>query len=179
MSVAQLTPAPHTLDPERIGDHLDRLYRAALGLCGSSHDAEDLVQETCLRILRKPRTVNGDDAGYLLGVMRNTFVSGRRSAARRPRSADGIEDLDAFAHTSCASPHQAAESHEVLAAVAALPAPFRDAVVAVDLTGLSCGEAARALGVAPGTIMSRLFRARRKLAAAIEPEPAELEPLAA
>jgi branched-subunit amino acid aminotransferase/4-amino-4-deoxychorismate lyase len=68
------------LDPERLGDHIDRLYRAAWGLCGSREDAEDLVQETLALVLRKPRFLRSDDdVGYLLRVLRNTFsVNGAR-----------------------------------------------------------------------------------------------------
>ena len=55
MSAATATQAPlRELDPATLGDHLDRLYRAAVGLCGSPADAEDLVQETYLQVLRKP-----------------------------------------------------------------------------------------------------------------------------
>src|SRR5213595_1186677 len=73
------------LDPARVGDHLDRLYRAAWALCGSREDAEDLVQETYTRVLARPRLIyREDDLGYLLRVLRNTFLSGRRTAARRP-----------------------------------------------------------------------------------------------
>ena len=69
MSVDPLRP----LDPARLGDHIDRLYRAALGLCGSHADAEDLVQETYVQVLRKPRLLRSDDdLGYLMRVLRNT-----------------------------------------------------------------------------------------------------------
>jgi RNA polymerase sigma-70 factor, ECF subfamily len=69
------SPAPacsprRQLDPEALGDHIDRLYRAARALCGSREEAEDLVQETFVRVLRKPRMLRSrDDLGYLL--MRN------------------------------------------------------------------------------------------------------------
>jgi len=49
------------LDPDRMGDHLDRLYRAAWALCGSREDAEDLVQETYARVLGRPRLLRRDD----------------------------------------------------------------------------------------------------------------------
>ena len=75
----------HQLDPQSLGDHVDRLYRAAWSLCGSREEAEDLVQETFARVLLKPRFLrNDDDIGYLLRVLRNTFVSSRRAASRRP-----------------------------------------------------------------------------------------------
>ena len=77
------------LDPAALGDHVDRLYRAAWAMCGSREDAEDLVQDTFARVLAKPRLIrNDDDLGYLLRVLRNTFVSRtarRRGARRRPR----------------------------------------------------------------------------------------------
>ena len=82
-----MTPE-HELDPEALGDHFDRLYRAAWGLCGSREDAEDLVQDTYARVLARPRVVRrDDDLGYLLRVLRNTFVSSRRTAARRQHAA--------------------------------------------------------------------------------------------
>ena len=72
--------------PEALGDHIDRLYRAAWSLCGSREEAEDLVQETFARVLRKPRILRSeDDLGYLLRVLRNTFFSQRRTAGRRRR----------------------------------------------------------------------------------------------
>src|ERR1700750_3098216 len=83
------------LDPERLGDHLDRLYRAAWALCGSREDAEDLVQETYAPVLRKPRRLPPhDDLGYLLRVLRNTFFSDRRAAARRAPTTALPDDLD-------------------------------------------------------------------------------------
>jgi RNA polymerase sigma-70 factor, ECF subfamily len=161
----------HVLDPELACDHRDRVYRAALALCGCPHEAEDLVQETYVMVLSKPRVLRGDDElAYLVGVLRNTFVSSRRRAARRPRAADGVHDLDAYTHMTAPTPHAAAECHEILAAVAALPRPFRDAVVAVNIAGLSCHEAAGELGIRRGTVLSRLFRARRRLLATLEPD---------
>src|SRR5947208_16928261 len=83
------------LDPEHLGDHLDRLYRAAWALCGNREEAEDLVQDTYARVLAKPRLLrNDDDLGYLLMVLRNTFVSSRRASARRPRAEAGPEGFE-------------------------------------------------------------------------------------
>jgi RNA polymerase sigma-70 factor, ECF subfamily len=156
------------LEPQRLGDHLDRLYRAALGLCGSAADADDLVQETYLQVLRKPRILRSDDdLGYLMRVLRNTFYSRHRAEARRPRTTELLDDLAPGAGHAGAAPEDIVASREVLAAVAALPAPFRDTVAAVDLAGLSYKEAARALGVNHGTIMSRLYRGREQVADAL------------
>jgi RNA polymerase sigma-70 factor (ECF subfamily) len=165
---ARLAPAaaaaPHVLDANRLGDHLDRLYRAALGLTGSPADAEDLVQDVCVRVLTKPRLVtNGDDLGYLLRVLRNTFISNRRTAARRPAAATAPEDMERFETHRAADPERALEARELYSRIAGLPDHQRDALVAVDLLGLSYKEAAATLDVPTGTIMSRLYRARQAL----------------
>jgi RNA polymerase sigma-70 factor, ECF subfamily len=157
----------HVLDPDRLPDHLDRLYRAAWALCGSRQDAEDLVQDTYARVLRRPRIVRGDgDIYYLLRALRNTFLSQRRAAARRPRAADTPLDELALPDTngSAADPQAATEAREVYAAIASLPDEFRDALVVVDVAGLSYREAARLLHVREATITSRLFRARGRAA---------------
>jgi RNA polymerase sigma-70 factor (ECF subfamily) len=155
---------PHVLDANRLGDHLDRLYRAALGLTGSPADAEDLVQDVCVRVLAKPRLVSGDDdLGYLLRVLRNTFISKRRAAIRRPATMVAPEDLERFEANAAADPERAFEARQLYARIAELPDHQRDVLVAVDLLGLSYKEAAESIGVPTGTIMSRLFRARKAL----------------
>ena len=158
--------APRVLDANRLGDHLDRLYRAALGMTGSPADAEDLVQDVCVKVLAKPRLVTGDDdLGYLLRVLRNTFISNRRALARRPALATAPEDLERFESRNGSDPERALEATQLYAKIAELPEHQRDALVAVDLLGLSYKEAAAHLEVPTGTIMSRLFRARQALAA--------------
>ena len=163
-------PRSHVLDPERLPDHIDTLYRAALALCRSRQDAEDLVQDTYARVLRRPRIVRGDaDIYYLLRALRNTFISQRRAAARRPRAADVALDELALPDRSgsAADPPAATEAREVYAAIAALPDEYRDALVAIDVAGLSYGEAARLLGTREGTITSRVYRARGRVAEAM------------
>src|ERR1700737_1102214 len=99
------------LDPEALGDHIDRLFRAAWGLCGSREDAQDLVQETFARGLRKPRILHAeDDLGYLLRVLRNTFFSQRRTAARRPQTTYLPEDLDLIEDRSATQPESRIET---------------------------------------------------------------------
>ena len=153
------------LDSTRLGDHLDRLYRAAWALAGSREDAEDLVQETYARVLARPRLLRReDDLGYLLRALRNTFFNQRRTAARRPRGEPLPEGQEFVEQRSTSDPERALEARELFAAVAALPDDFRDVLVAVDLTGLSYAEAARTLDVPTGTVMSRLYRARERVA---------------
>ena len=150
------------LDPTRLGDHVDRLYRAAWALCGSREEAEDLVQETYSRVLARPRLLrNEDDLGYLLRAMRNTFLNQKRTESRRVRAGPLPETLDLVADPRAREPQAALEASELYAAIASLPDDFRDVLVAVDVTGLSYKEAARALRIREGTVMSRLYRARQ------------------
>ena len=156
------------LDPERLGDHLDRLYRAAWALCGSREDAEDLVQETYARVLRRPRMLRRDeDLAYLLRVLRNTFLNTRRTASRRPQQAPLPDDVPIAEPRSTVQPDAAAEASELFAAIAGLPDDFRDVIVAVDVVGLSYGEAARAFKTKEATVTSRLYRARERVAKAV------------
>jgi RNA polymerase sigma-70 factor, ECF subfamily len=159
------------LDPDAAATHLDRLYRAALALCRSRERAEDLVQETYARVLARPRFLrNDDDLGYLLRVLRNTFVSQQRSARARPAIDDSADELDRIVDPGAREPQAALEARLVYDAIAALSPDFRDAIVAVDVVGLRYREAARALGVREATITTRLFRARRRVAQALRPE---------
>ena len=166
LAVIEDTSTPgRELDPARLGDHVDRLYRAAVGLCGSHADAEDLVQETFVAVLRRPRLLRADDdIGYLLRVLRNTFYSRYRAERRRPRATDLGEHDQLPEPRPGLAPEAILASREVLAAVAALPEPYREAVAAVDLAGLSYREAAKALDTREGTIMSRLHRGRAQVA---------------
>jgi RNA polymerase sigma-70 factor (ECF subfamily) len=153
------------LDPASLGDHVDRLYRAAWSLTGSREDAEDLVQETFARILQKPRLLRSeDDIGYLLRVLRNTFFSQRRAAARRPQVTGTADQLDLIPDETTGQPEAAIDTAELYRAVSELPADFRDALVAIDVVGMSYREAARALRVREATITTRLHRARQRVA---------------
>jgi RNA polymerase sigma-70 factor, ECF subfamily len=151
-----------TLDPSRLGDHIDRLYRAACALTGSRIAADDLVQDTFAKVLAKPRLLrNDDDIGYLLKTMRNLFYDERRQAARRATDPVDPEDLERV--EGRAGPAEAVEQRELLATIAALPQEFRDVLVAVDVAGLSYKETAALVGVPEGTVMSRLYRARKRV----------------
>ena len=157
-------PVERTLDSARVGDHLDRLYRAAWALTGSREDAEDLVQEMYSRVLARPRMLrNEDDIGYLLRALRNTFLNQKRAERRRLRPDPLPEELGLVADPWAREPSEALEAAELYAAIAALPENYRDVLVAVDITGLSYKETARALRIREGTVMSRLYRARQQV----------------
>jgi RNA polymerase sigma-70 factor (ECF subfamily) len=161
---AQTRPGePRVLDVAGLPKHFERLYRAAYGLCGHREDAEDLVQETYARVLRRPRLLRReDDIVYLLRVLRNTWISRRRAASARPVVADGA-DVDWVADHR-GDPAIAVELKSIYAAMQDLPQALHETVVAVDVLGLSYRQAARALGTKEGTIMSRLYRARERIA---------------
>ena len=156
------------LDPAVLQDHIDVLYRAAWALCGSRHEAEDLVQETFARVLKRPRLLRSDDdVGYLLRALRNTHNTRHRTAKRRPIMVPLLEtdfnDRVEIAETF--------DARELMAAIAGAPQPYRDAVVAVDVVGLSYRQAARHLRTREATIASRLHRGRQHIALALG-EPA-------
>ena len=153
--------------------HLDRLHTAALALSGNSHDADDLVQEVYLSLLRRPRRVTrGSEVGYLLTMVRNRFVDEHRSARRRTAAGPLDDRLDAADHRDGLRPEVAAEHGEVIAAVGELASPFRETLIAVDVCGLSYREAAAVLDTPVGTVMSRLARARGRVGRQVEGVPA-------
>jgi RNA polymerase sigma-70 factor (ECF subfamily) len=153
-----------TLDPQSLTQHVDRLYRAAWSLCGSREDAEDLVQETFARVLSRKRVLHGDDdLYYLMRVLRNTFLTSRRTASRRPVTVATLDDVIAADPKPMARPDRAFEVTEVYETIAQLPEDFRLALVAVDVLGLSYREASRALRVREGTLTTRLHRARKRI----------------
>jgi RNA polymerase sigma-70 factor, ECF subfamily len=156
------------LDPARLPDHIDVLYRAAWAMCGTRHDAEDLVQDTFAQVLTRPRLLRSDnDVGYLLRALRNTYATHYRTAARRPPTVL-LHETDYDSRAETASPF---DSRELMAAIAATPEPYRDAVVAVDVVGLSYQQAARHLRTRVATVTSRLSRGRQHVARALT-EPA-------
>src|SRR5215218_4198916 len=102
-----------------------------------------------------PHVLDAGRLGDLLRVLRNTFISNRRTAARRPATATAPEDLERFEANTQADPVRAFEARQLYAKIAELPDHQRDVLVAVDLLGLSYKEAGDSLGVPTGTIMSR------------------------
>jgi RNA polymerase sigma-70 factor (ECF subfamily) len=165
-----LVPA---LDPQSLPRHLDRLYRAAWALCGSPHDAEDLVQETFARVLARPRRLRGaDELAYLMTALRNTDLTQRRTAARRPLTRDAaLEESDTVDPRTEERPEEALQAREVFAVIAGLPERYRLALVAVDIVGLSYREAADTLETREATIATRVFRARQQVAHRLAPTP--------
>jgi RNA polymerase sigma-70 factor, ECF subfamily len=159
------------LDPEHLGDHIDRLYRAAWAICGSREEAEDLVQETFAQVLRKPRLLSAeDDIGYLLQALRNVHRSICRARSRRPRTVPMPDGWPELVDAKAVDPQARLESLDVYALIAALPDHLRDAVISIDLVGMSYRQAASLVGVKEATITTRLHRGRRRVAEALSSE---------
>jgi RNA polymerase sigma-70 factor (ECF subfamily) len=156
----------HLLDPDSLGRHIDQLFRAAWALCGNRDEAEDLVQETFLNVLKRPRFLrNRDEIGYLLRALRNTYASRYRKTAGRPRDRQLLEtDL------LLSDERGAVNAREIMEAIAGAPPQYRDAVIAVDLIGLSYREAARSLRTREATLTTRLHRGRQYVARALVSE---------
>jgi RNA polymerase sigma-70 factor, ECF subfamily len=150
-----------------LSEHVRRLFRAAYALCGSRSDAEDLVQETYVRVLGSQRTAHHkENLPYLMRALRNTWVDFQRARAARPvaAGADGVEWLV----DDSADPLTALDVQAAYDAMRDLSPPMREAIAAVDVLGLSYKDAARALRIRKGTLMSRLSRARDRVAETLE-----------
>jgi RNA polymerase sigma-70 factor, ECF subfamily len=152
---------PRTLDPDAAADHLSRLYRLAWSLCGSRELAEELTQETYARVLARPRHLRSTaDFQYLARTLRNVVSDYWRAERRRPPTEPDMPEAAAPG----TDPQVAALVAHVYAAMAELPAHLRDVAAAVDVAGMTYAEAAETLRIPPGTVMSRLYRARERLA---------------
>lgn len=156
------------LEPRRLPDHAARLYRAAYALAGSRPEAEDLVQETFARVLARPRRVRrGGERAYLMRVLRNTWIDLQRARAARP-DPDGGDAIEWVLDGESDPAGLALDVRLAYDGMRELPPAQREAIVAVDVLGLAYKEAARALRIRQGTLMSRLARARDRVAQEME-----------
>jgi len=147
--------------------HADALYNFARWLSRDPVEAEDLVQETYSRALgAAQRFEPGSNLkAWLFRVLRNAFIDRRRKSQRESH----LEDLEPAAGPTEPAPGElelaqirALVAEDVSAAVRALPESFRT-VILLDLEGMTEAEVASVLGCAPGTVKSRLSRARAVL----------------
>jgi len=157
--------------------HLADAYALARWITGSRADAEDVVQEACLRAFRGIGGFNGGNArAWTLMIVRNaayTWLSKRKGLeqvevadaelAEGGQWPDGAAKHESAAMTPETELIAKADAARLEAAIAALPAQFREAVVLRDLHGLDYREIAAITAVPIGTVMSRLARGRQRL----------------
>ena len=147
-----------------------RLYRLAYGWCRDPHTADDLVQDTLERALTRLSNLRDQERleVWLVRIMHNRHLD----LIRARRDHDPIEDAGlAAGATPEAETEQEQVARRTRAAVAQLPPDHRHVLLLVDLQEFTYAEAAAALGVPIGTVMSRLSRARARLRALLETAP--------
>jgi RNA polymerase sigma-70 factor (ECF subfamily) len=148
--------------------HMDAAYNLARWLVRDDHDAQDVVQEAYLRVLRfAPGFRGGDPRPWILAIVRNTAFTW----LRRNRGSDPPAQFDEEEHGGSSPEHglesdavRNADATMIRTALEELAAEFREVIVMRDIEGLSYKEIASAVDVPIGTVMSRLARARAKLA---------------
>ncbi|MEW5876203.1 MAG: sigma-70 family RNA polymerase sigma factor [Candidatus Zixiibacteriota bacterium] len=161
---------------------LDSLYRTALRMTRNPEDAEDLVQETCLKAYRYfDRFEDGSNLrAWLFKILTNLFINRYRKQGKEPVTVDIDEAEDYFlfkqmVSSGAVSRYQSPEKDlfdrtlgaDVEKAIEELPDEFRIVVVMAFLEGLAYEEIAEVLGVPMGTVKSRLHRGRKMLQKAL------------
>jgi RNA polymerase sigma-70 factor (ECF subfamily) len=166
---------PPTWD-EIVREHADRVYRLAYRLTGNQHDAEDLTQETFVRVFRSLASYRpGTFEGWLHRITTNLFLDMVRRRARIRMEALP-DDSDRIAGTGPEPEQVFSDTHldpALQRALDQLPPEFRAAVVLCDVEGLSYEEIGATLGVKLGTVRSRIHRGRAALRAALERDRAD------
>ena len=158
----------HTRFEELVLPHLDAGYNLARWLTRNVNDAEDVVQDACVRALKYVGTLrDGDARPWFLTIVRHAFYDW----CKRNRPAEIVSDdgtaIDMAADDSAMEPERLAlrssDSRVLADAVASLPLVFREVLILRELEELSYKEIARIADIPIGTVMSRLARARSLL----------------
>jgi RNA polymerase sigma-70 factor, ECF subfamily len=161
-------------EPDKLGcfeqavlPHLDSAYNMARWLVRNDQDAEDLVQEACLRALKSFEGFRGGDTrAWLLAIVRNRCYTWLEQNRLREVTTVFDEEIHTAQERS-RSPEalllESADARLVKDALEELPPEFREAIVLRELEGMSYKEIADVAGVPVGTVMSRLARARERL----------------
>ncbi|HEV2446597.1 MAG TPA: sigma-70 family RNA polymerase sigma factor [Candidatus Sulfopaludibacter sp.] len=155
--------------------HLDAAHNLARWLLGNAPDAEDAVQDAFVRALTFFDSFHGEDGrGWLLAIIRNTCYDWLRKNRRTAEVAGAAEELERAADGAPgpeAAQLRRADERRVRQGLESLPAEYREALVLREMEGLSYKQIAQVAGVPIGTVMSRLARGRKRLAAALEEAP--------
>jgi RNA polymerase sigma-70 factor, ECF subfamily len=160
--------------------YVDSLYNTAYRMTRNSEDAEDLVQETYLKAYKYyDKFEEGTNfKAWLFKIMKNTFINNYRKKQQAPPQSDFAEIEESFERVVQDDANQPARNPEeellskvldedVQAALEQLPADYHMVLVLADLEGFSYKEIAEILEIPVGTVMSRLYRGRRLLEAAL------------
>jgi RNA polymerase sigma-70 factor (ECF subfamily) len=152
---------------ETVLPHLDAAFNYARWLTRNDAEAEDVVQDACVRAMRFFSSLRGDDArAWLFTIVRNTWY---RRISRKANAADGssLNDRQDQRPDNALDPEERLLQQHTVALVRAaleqLPVDFREVIVLREIEGLSYKEIAAVAGVPIGTVMSRLARARERL----------------
>ena len=151
--------------------HLDQAYTLARHLLRDEHDAQDAVQDASLRALRHFDGFRGGDArAWFLAIVRNCCLTSHRrhrtDRASVPLDDDHVSAIDEMRPTD-AGAIERSEREAIERAVSALPQEYREAIILREIQELSYAQISEVVGVPIGTVMSRLSRARRRLAQAL------------
>lgn len=162
---------------ERVLPYLDAAYNLARYLLRDPHEAEDAVQEACLRAVRHFSGFRGGDGrAWLLSIVRNaclTRLGRRRSGGESVQFEEEVHSLELEGSGPEADLARTMTAERVREELARLPVEFREVLVLRELEGHSYKEIAQITGAPIGTVMSRLARGRRQLAAALAVGPEE------
>lgn len=156
---------------EIVREHGDRVYRLAYRLAGNQHDAEDITQETFIRVFRSLDSFQpGSFEGWLHRITTNVFLDMVRRRQRiRMEALPDETDRIAGREPSPEAAYDAANlDPDLQEALDELLPEFRAALVLCDVEGLSYEEIGQTLGVKLGTVRSRIHRARQALRAGLE-----------
>ena len=156
---------------EMVLPHLDAAFNYARWLTRNAAEAEDVVQEACIRAIRYFSSLRDDDARpWLLAIVRNTWYTrvSRRTTLTEVSSDD---DVSREPDQTLDPEERLVQQHTVAlvrTALEQLPVDFREVIVLREIDGLSYKEIAAVVGVPVGTVMSRIARARGRLAAVLK-----------
>lgn len=163
-----------------IPDMLPRLRSFAMRITGNRHDAEELVQRACVRALERAHQLRADTSplSWVFSIIHSIWLNELRQRNHRDRLL--LDWNDALMET-IADPRSTSETglavRQIIDAVARLPEPQRIALLLVSIDGFSYQEAADALDIPVGTIMSRISRARKAIRVAFdEPRESRMRP---
>ncbi len=173
---SKISPAKaHAIFQQEFFPHMDAMYNFALKLTNDEDEAQDLVQDTCMKAYR---FIHSFESGtyakaWLFRILKNNFINDYRKKSRGPskvefewveQSITGDEDSEpAYQADLQAETVNDMLGDEITAAIQALPVDFRMIIILCDLEEFSYEEMARILNIPIGTVRSRLHRARALL----------------